>query len=81
MASSIKAGTISPGTVIGTRYTDSQIQRDNPRLEFTHVILYAGNGEFWHNLHGLKKISIGEIYSSKDGKRTLYPLVVFAPKK
>ncbi|MFA4855385.1 MAG: hypothetical protein WC634_02225 [archaeon] len=76
----ISDGTISPGTIIGVYCPDSKNNR--PGKQFTHMLVFAGKGVFWHNnSRGPKVISLEEIFSSMNnkGQREFLPVSVIAP--
>ena len=75
----ISDGTISPGTIIGVYCPGSPNNR--PGRQFTHMMVFAGKGVFWHNSRGPKVISLGEIFSSVNnkGQREFLPVSVIAP--
>ncbi|MFA6064395.1 MAG: hypothetical protein WCW44_05185 [archaeon] len=77
----IRKNVIRPGTIIGIYYPNSP--QNIKGRENTHVMTYAGEGQFWHNYGGPRAISIDSIYSktNKEGERVFFPVIVINPKR
>lgn len=75
----IREGKISKGTIIGIYYPDSPNNR--PERPFTHMLVFVGDSNFWHNLHGPNSITVAELFSttSKNGGRAFFPVVALEP--
>jgi len=77
----IRKKVIKPGTILGIHYPKSDQNRRG--REITHVMVYAGEGYFWHNYDGPRAISIESIYSkaNEEGEKLFHPVIVINPKK
>jgi hypothetical protein len=65
---------ISPGTLIGCFFTESQ--HNSPQRPFSHVLVYLGEKRFAQNISGPEVLSLDELYS----KGTLFPICTMEPK-
>jgi len=77
----IRKQIIKPGTIVGVHYPHSELNRAG--REITHVMVYAGEGQFWHNFGGPRAITLDSIYAktNEEGKRLFFPVIVINPKK
>lgn len=75
----ISEGKISLGTIIGVYYPDSSNNRWD--RGFTHMMVFVGKDQFWHNFRGPNAISLEEIFFSVNskGQRKFLPVVVIEP--
>jgi hypothetical protein len=75
----IKSEKLKPGMMLGLFYPESKHNHVQRRV--THIMVYAGDGTFWHNYGGIRKTGFLQIYYEKEeGKRVLYPVQVIDAK-